>query len=532
MKYGFKTLIGISLVVTVAMVSGCVTTPMCGNGLCETGENLETCPNDCPETSEPMCGNGVCESDENSYNCPDDCIVFPDTIPDPNEWVGWSRYEDNHGFSVYMPHDWSFEVEDTGLIKIGENLGQDTGAIAFIWTISLKEQMTEEALFDDIVSSLITVFPELEVASERHVSSYGAYVGAIEYGEYMGVIMLSINGMNAQITGFGALKDQYNESLDNLIRILYSFEYEPDLMDPVAVGMVQMVEWTDPTEGAFTIDVPKDWVISDDSGITRPYIDASVKIVASEGNMGISIEQLRPPLYYTPNAVLDQSGYTEGSSYGGGIVLSYYNAEQYIQDILSTTFSSAPEYVTDRSDIISSVYSAPWVVDKTAAETSFIENGIVYNILVGDEYYELAGIGMWAVSMIYYWAPEADIELVAKVANEMMLSFDINETWAANEQQQVAIRTGLINALGDDIANIVQSTFEYRDSIMDDASRKFSNAILGINDVYNPETAEQWTVSSGSEHYWQDIYGDIWGTGTYTPPTYSDDWQELYCHDC
>ena len=152
--------------------------------------------------------------------------------------------------------------------------------------------------------------------------------------------------------------------------------------------------------------------------------------------------------------------------------------------------------------------------------------------MVGDEYYELAGVGMWAVSMIYYWAPEEDLELVAKIANEMMLSFELDGNWAQNEQQQVALRTGLINAVGDDIANIIKSTFEYRDYVMDQTAEKWSNAILGIEDVYDLETGEHWTVPSGSNHYWSDIYGDVYSTGSYTPPTYSDDWKELYCPNC
>ncbi len=44
---------------------------VCGNGVCETGENATSCPADCMATA--MCGNGVCETGENSTNCPQDC---------------------------------------------------------------------------------------------------------------------------------------------------------------------------------------------------------------------------------------------------------------------------------------------------------------------------------------------------------------------------------------------------------------------------------------------------------------------------
>jgi hypothetical protein len=47
------------------------------NGICEPGENCETCPNDClfEGVTAGVCGNGVCEPtyEENCLSCPDDC---------------------------------------------------------------------------------------------------------------------------------------------------------------------------------------------------------------------------------------------------------------------------------------------------------------------------------------------------------------------------------------------------------------------------------------------------------------------------
>jgi len=452
--------------------------------------------------------------------------------PSIDSWPGWSKHSDSHGFSVYMPQSWSVDVDNSGLIRVGENPTENIGDLVFIWTMALNEQKTDGALFDEIVALLQTFIPDLQVTSERYVSNYSIYVGTMKYGEYIGVLMLSINGTDAYFTGLASREDQYNESLDKLIRVLYSFNYESELMDPYGVGITQMETWTDPKEEAFTIDVPEGWTISSDSGITRPYLDAAVKIVVSKDDKGISIEQLHPPLYYTPTWILDFYGFTEGLSYMGGIVLSYHNARQYAEELLADELGlDAPVDVIDRSDLLSNIYSAPWIQETTAAEATF-ENGALHKVLVGDEYYELAGIGMWAVSIVHYWAPEDDLELIAKIANEMMLSFKLNETWASIEQKNVAERVGIINQNGDDIAKIVESTFEYHDQVMDEASRKFSNAILGVEDVYDPDTGEHWTVPSGSNYYWRDVYGNVYSTGSYTPPTYNDDWKELYCPNC
>jgi len=48
--------------------------PMCGNGLCETGEDSTNCLMDCPMGG-PMCGNGLCETGEDATNCAMDCMM-------------------------------------------------------------------------------------------------------------------------------------------------------------------------------------------------------------------------------------------------------------------------------------------------------------------------------------------------------------------------------------------------------------------------------------------------------------------------
>jgi LysM repeat protein len=46
--------------------------PVCGDGVCEMGENTDSCAVDCAPA--PVCGNGVCEDGENGTTCAVDCI--------------------------------------------------------------------------------------------------------------------------------------------------------------------------------------------------------------------------------------------------------------------------------------------------------------------------------------------------------------------------------------------------------------------------------------------------------------------------
>jgi len=49
---------------------------VCGNGVCETGENILVCAADCGIT-EPECGDGTCDEEETATSCPADCGSKP-----------------------------------------------------------------------------------------------------------------------------------------------------------------------------------------------------------------------------------------------------------------------------------------------------------------------------------------------------------------------------------------------------------------------------------------------------------------------
>ena len=81
-------------------------TEYCGDGICQETEDADSCPDDC-QAGAPYCGDGVCGQDEDYENCPEDCeyieeLPAGETVPeyDVEFWVASNTIELIPAFEV------------------------------------------------------------------------------------------------------------------------------------------------------------------------------------------------------------------------------------------------------------------------------------------------------------------------------------------------------------------------------------------------------------------------------------------------
>jgi len=446
----------------------------------------------------------------------------------------WKTYQDPHGFSVEIPTSWQVAVSDTGLIKIGPSVNDKKGPTVFAQTLVFSDKKTNEQVLSEITPELTNAFPGFEITSQRNITQYNSLVCQIKYtgSEYVGSMLISNDNKNAFLSGVAAEKSEYQTYINDLVKVQSTFKYDNSLKDPGKItGVVKMTNWKDPVEGAFTIDVPEGWNTT--GGIVRPYIDAWVKVVTTSGDRGVQVENMYPPLYTIPNMVLEMAGFTEGSSYNPGgagnqamIVRAEQNAQSYIKNLLPSQLNLQVKETKDRADLVEKAAKMPWTTQTTAAEGILTGDGKKHKVIVIEQGMETAGVGLWGVLLVHYWAPEAEMPLVEDIVNNMNNSFKVNEAWAKQEQVEVAKRVGIISQTGQEISNIISATFNYRSSSQDRIAQNWSDAILGVDRVYNPSTGSEYTVPNGSNHYWSDGY-DIIGTQTSDNPAPLENFIEL-----
>lgn len=299
-----------------------------------------------------------------------------------------------------------------------------------------------------------------------------------------------------------------------------------------------LYNFTDPRENAFTISIPEGWEVSEDSGLIRPYIDAGVMLQATSPD-GHGFFYISPYGVYTvPNGLLTFAGFPEGSYYdpSGGIakpmfVKGYAEAKDFLNEyVQQLNVETEILEVIDRPDLINENFG-PLITEQSAAEITYISNPgpdeiinklIAYNYLI-----ESSGMGIWAASLFGYSSPENLFNETEYLVLKSAETFKVNPEWAAKEAQEVNKRAGIISSTQDSISDTISSTFEYRSESMDRINNEWSKTILGVEEVYNPETGDSWTVDSGSKYYWIDNQNNIYGTETDENPFPNEDVKPL-----
>ncbi len=313
---------------------------------------------------------------------------------------------------------------------------------------------------------------------------------------------------------------------------------------PVKYGdAVSFFKFTDPHEGAFSLEVPQGWSVTNGSGLVRPYIDAAVAFEAkSPSGQGFMIQDPYGYVYEVPNPMLDFAGFKEGSLYdpSGGIsnpmmVRSYVSAADFSSELIQKSGINVTNVkTTDRPDLVN--ISSPMIAGQSASETrlDYSENGknMSMVLVISTTLVQVSGTGVWYVSGMEYYSPKELMNETELLALGMQRSFKVDAGWAARENKEVQKRLGIISQAQSGISATISSVFETRSSSMDELNHKWDNAILGIEDVYNPSTGDHYVVDSGSNYYWIDNRGTIYGTQTDQSPFPQENMERLSCPGC
>lgn len=297
---------------------------------------------------------------------------------------------------------------------------------------------------------------------------------------------------------------------------------------------VVFVSFTDPKEGAFTVEVPKGW--SARGGLFRvAAVDTrpALELTAPDGGIRITSGDAEIPTFTLPSQTLAFAGFREGSWYSPGygvrmMVQRYLPgaqfAERYVRDHVLPTIGCEQGRIVDRQDRadLSRAVNELYQSQAPPGGMARLEVGEVRFECVrsgkGWRGYYLAGTllvgaqlgGIWHVDhLVGYTAPQAQAPFAEAVALHMIRTARINPQWARMQEGLAANVSQIVAEANASISAGIRKTFESRWSTEAEVMRKDANMRRETTDLIDPDTGETWNVRSQSRYFWRKPGSDV-----------------------
>jgi hypothetical protein len=482
--------------------------------------------------------------------------------------AGWRTHTDPAGYSVATPPGWQVAT-DTRQGRIA--LNGTRGEKIIVWPIFIEQKQLNA---DGAARLVMQLARKLDASLSWSTAAAPAHTARViargSASQRSGSTVLtwssSPTGTAVYVYELEAPAQVYPASAETFANILRSFRGVEDnaASQPSTradSGPVSFTNWTDPREGAFTIQAPRGWqVVGGAYRLSATDIRESVTLASPDGQMRIFIGDASLGAFTEPNQMLAYGGLREGSyqTLGDGTRLEIRRfipgaqfARSYAQNRLSAQCSGVQ--VTsggDRPELISAFSQALREDSLTGARTTAGDavfsctgkNGPVHGRVFALTMLPLPGRAqLWYIYRLYgYLASPERQQAAESISRQVMNSWRVDPQWRARERQiansavqqdnarSQQIQARALQAIRDDqrqTSDMIVNGYNQRSKVYDEISRKRENSILGTTDVVDQSSGKQYKIDSYSDYHWMNNQGDITGNNTGSSPGYS--WHEL-----
>ncbi len=447
----------------------------------------------------------------------------------------WIIHQDPHHYSVESPPGWTASPDrQRGWVQLTGTQGEGV----LIWPVFIP------GLVDTRFASLIHLrlaaaspynaqWESPQSVAPNALRARGASGSTLATSVFTWVS--SPRGLAGSFYVVAAREPDYRRRQDDFARILQSFRImgaeAPGAAAPrpAAPGEVQYARFSDPVEGAFTMDVPAGWKTQ--GGLARhspTYAQPVVESVSPDGQIRILVGDAAIPPFIDPSGDMFLSRLPEGSVYGTVTrVRRFTPGALFCRDyVLSRLSQICPNpqitEVKDRPDLLPKVADHPLLPRmRVSIGEVWFRCGDPAQPKVGLCAARTEGVGSpWAVNpIIGYLAPPEKASTARAIMDQMVKSRRFNPQWQRMQNQVAGASSEIASLTANEIAEMAARSQRARDAVDDEIARRRSNATLGTVDLVDPQTGRRLSVESGSHYYWVDPRGLIVGTNTATVPT-------------
>lgn len=460
----------------------------------------------------------------------------------------WRAHQDPLGFSVHLPPGWRVTADRaSGRIALTGTAEEQV----IIWPVFIPGALGARAASAALGRLAAKFWPEVGWQAPQPAGATTVRMQGRKRDRLAVAVLAwvpSPKGCAGYVYGFSAPEARYRQSEETFAALVASFRIASPSTGGAAETSARFVAWHDPREQAFSVEVPAGWTVS--GGLFRlASVDVrpSIEVVSPDGKIRLTAGDAEIPGFAVPNPMLEMTGFREGSWYSPGygvnvMVRRYLPGVDFVREYVMTKVTrgcsdpevkelrARPEAVEAMNAVYAQYQMPGFATQLTAGDIAFTcrrEGEQMEGYYFAATQATQAGpVVQWRVEFLYgYLAAAEQAPKAQAVLEHLIQTFQLNPQWVAMQQGLAANTSAIVAQTNHEISRIISSSYHRRQAVMDELSRRRSNAILGVEDVVDPATGREFKVESGSNYYWIDHRGHIVGTETDTRP--SLDFREL-----
>lgn len=305
-----------------------------------------------------------------------------------------------------------------------------------------------------------------------------------------------------------------------LVRILQSFSFNGQAASTPqpAASAVAYTQFTDPREGAFSVDVPSGWQV--EGGLIRLTAweyRILLRVVSPDGATVVRLFDPDLGTFITPTRLMAAAGLREGmmyNLYGNHWPIRSYLAgpqfaQQYSEKLAGDFQASGVEFKAVRSlpqwDKSGSLGGSMWRITGGEAAFSCQRNGRAYSGWVAaatqaGSIPSTEGALWYARGLMAFLAPEEQAATADQIARHMFSSFHMSPQWMA-QQSNTASRNGqIVDDAAQKISQISIDGYWTRKGMQEESARRTDEMVRGVVRLRDPETGEEMEGVAGKNY--------------------------------
>lgn len=448
---------------------------------------------------------------------------------------GWITHK-GATFSIEHPQGWVVEVRENGLIEVADNASR-----ALVWPYYVPLEMSPIQAQAQLVSFVNKVFGDYTWGSVSLEGAHSLRVqGATATGKTTVAVLNWVSGAGASLCTFYAAESGSSTFAgleDTFTHILGSFRpaREGEEGKP-PTPKIQYQSYADPSENAFSVSFPAGWKVEGALFRMAPTdVRTHVRMYSPDGQIMVYIGDKELPYFTMPNAMLEWTGFREGSWYSPGygnnmLVQRYQPGMQFAVQYASGLAKGQVEIISqqDRPELARQLmglqemttYGINQRMDAGEVQFKFhssqgVRQGYVFANTIK---IESDGSGIWHVEQLFAYTATPDKDKEAReVLGNVVKSFQINPEWTRMQSNITTNVSRIVTETNQYISGVIHDTYENKQASQDRVHQRFDDYIRGVERVVD-ENGTQYEVKSGKNYYWINQFEDVIGTDTYKNP--------------